>query len=145
MDKIAAFVVRRRWAVLIAVLVVTGFFFICMGELKVKTDFMASIDPEEPVVKLYDYLGETFGGNDVALVALEADDVFRRDVLTAMRGFARKAEALAGVDTVLCLTEMLDIKKTEGGIEVGDLIAPGELPDQREIDSLRRYILGKEI
>ncbi|OGD76751.1 MAG: hypothetical protein A2Y64_00360, partial [Candidatus Coatesbacteria bacterium RBG_13_66_14] len=93
----------------------------------------------------YDYLGETFGGNDVALVALEADDVFRRDVLTAMRGFARKAETLAGVDTVLCLTEMLDIKKTEGGIEVGDLIAPGELPDQREIDSLRRYILGKEM
>lgn len=145
MEKIAAFVVRHRWPVLAAVLVVTGFFVWGMGELKVKTDFMASIDPEEPVVKLYDYMGETFGGNDVALVALEADDVFRRDVLRAMRGFARKVEALAGVDSVLCLTEMMDIKKTEGGIEVGDLFAPGELPDQKDIDALRGYILEKEM
>ncbi|HUT99006.1 MAG TPA: MMPL family transporter [bacterium] len=145
MEKIAVFVVRHRWPVLIAVLAVTGFFFWGMGELKVKTDFMASIDPEEPVVKLYDYMGETFGGNDVALVALEADDVFRRDVLGAMRGFSRKAETLAGVDSVLCLTEMMDIKKTEGGIEVGDLFDPGEPPDQKEIDALRGYILDKEM
>ncbi len=123
----------------------TGFFFWGMGELKVKTDFMTSMDPDEPVVKLYDYMGQTFGGNDVALVALEADDVFRRDILGAMRGFARKAETLDGVDSVLCLTEMLDIKKTTGGIEVGDLFAPGELPDQTEIDARRGYIMGKEM
>jgi predicted RND superfamily exporter protein len=145
LGKIAAFIVRHRWLVLIAVLAVTAFFFWGMGKLAVKTDFMTSFDPNEPVVKLYDYMGQAFGGNDVALVALEADDVFRRDILTAMRGFAHKAETLEGVDSVLCLTDMMDIKKTAGGIEVGDLFAPGELPDQNEINAKRGYILGKEM
>ncbi len=145
MEKIAAFIVRHRWPVLVAVLAVTGFFFWGMGKLEVKTDFMTSFDPNEPVVKLYDYMGQAFGGNDVALVALETDDVFRRDILGAMRGFARKAETLEGVDSVLCLTDMMDIRKTADGIEVGDLFNPGELPGQNEIDARRGYILGKEM
>jgi predicted RND superfamily exporter protein len=145
LEKIAAFIVRHRWPVLVAVLAVTGFFFWGMGKLEVKTDFMTSFDPHEPVVKLYNYLGEAFGGNDVALVGLETDDVFRRDVLASMRNFAQKAETLEDVDSVLCLTEMMDIKKTDGGIEVGDLFGPGELPDQETIDVRRDYVLGKEM
>ena len=83
MEKFAAFIVRFRWPILITVLAVTGYFLWGMGKLEVKTDFMSSVDPDEPAVRLYDYLGNTFGGNDVALVALEAEDIFRRDVRDA--------------------------------------------------------------
>jgi len=145
MEKFAAFIVRFRWPILVVILVITGFFFWAMGKLEIKTDFMSSTDPDEPVVKIYDYLGETFGGNDIALVALKTSDVFKREILQAMRDFARRVETIPEVDTVLSLTEIIDIKQNEWGVEVGDLFARGELPSQAEIDKLRDYILRKEM
>lgn len=144
-ERFARFVVRFRWPVLIVILALTAFFAVAMGDLEVRTDFISSLDADLPVVRLYDYIGEAFGGSDVAVVAVGAADVFQREVLAQLRDFTDTVGQLPEVRSVNSLTEIIDIRPIEGGVEVGDLLPPGELPSQAELDELRDYVLDKEM
>ncbi|MCK7509026.1 MAG: hypothetical protein MZV70_36660 [Desulfobacterales bacterium] len=51
-----------------------------------------------------------------------------------------------GVSTVTSLTNIIDIKSTEEGIEVGKLVDEYNLPQtQDELDSLKKYVLSKDL
>ncbi|MCD4733074.1 MMPL family transporter, partial [bacterium] len=143
MKHFADFVIRFRWPVLVVIVALTAFFAVAALDLEIKTDFLASLNEGDSLVQLYDYIGDNFGGNDVAMIALKTDEVFSPDVIAGLQGFTEEAEGLAEIESVLSLASIMDIRQTGDGVEVRDLIPAGESLSSEELTALREYTLSK--
>ncbi len=153
MHGLAETIIRFRVLVIVLVLAVTAFMGWSMKDLGVETDMLASLPPDDPLVILFNDVGERFGGNYIAMVALEAEkdatgrrNVFTHDNLALIRKLTKEFEGLEGVRDVISLSNIMDIKKVEGGIEVGKLLPEDHIPkDPKELTSLREYTLSKSM
>jgi|GEM_PF-435325 len=143
MKRFADFVIRFRWSVLVVIVALTAFFTVAALDLEIKTDFLASLNEDDSLVQLYDYIGDNFGGNDVAMIALKTDEVFSPDVIAGLQSFTEEAEGLPEIESVLSLASIMDIRQTEDGVEVRDLIPAGESLSSEELTALREYTLSK--
>jgi len=146
MNKFSAFVVRNRRAIIIVFLAVTLFFAIWIPRLQVNSDLVSYLPKDDPAVSLFHSLGERFGQNDLVLAALQADDVFSTKTLKDLARLTEMFQAVDGVTGVMSLTNMMDIRPaSDGGIEIGTLVDPYNLPSTpSEARDLRAYVLGKE-
>ncbi|MCK5329669.1 MAG: MMPL family transporter, partial [Candidatus Latescibacteria bacterium] len=146
MKKFADWVIRLRIPILIGVVVFTAFSGYSLKNLKINSDILSYLPQDDPNVVLFNKVGEKFGGNSLAMVALEGEDVFSYEALTKIRTLTRAFEEVEGVTNVMSLTNILDIKKTEDGLEVGKLIDKRRVPqDKSELEKLRAYTLSKEM
>jgi predicted RND superfamily exporter protein len=100
---------------------------------------------DDPEVTFLNETGERFGSNYVALIAIEADNIFTYRYLSTIRKLTNECEKVPGVRNVMSLTNVIDVKKVEGGVEVGKLIDQDHVPKSpEELARLREYTLGKE-
>lgn len=145
LERFSVWVTRHRWIVLAVLVAATVIFAVALGDIEIRTDFISTMNENLEEVELYNYIGERFGGSDAAVVLVETDNVFRRELIRQLREFTEAVATLPDVRSVNSLTDIIDIRSIKGGIEVGDLIPAGELPDQAELDGLRDYVLSKEM
>ena len=145
LERFSAWVTRRRWIVLAVLVAATVVFAVALGDIEIRTDFISSMNENLEEVGLYNYIGERFGGSDVAVVLVETDNVFQRKLIRQLRQFTEGVATIPDVRSVNSLTDIIDIRSIEGGVEVGDLVPPGEPPSQAELDELREYVLSKEM
>jgi predicted RND superfamily exporter protein len=116
------------------------------GELRLRIDPALNqlLPDDDPSRRLYDGLVERFGSDDVLVLALEVEDVFRTSVLRRLERITRALEALDGVDRVLSLASASRLRSVDGDLEIAPLLA--EIPDsRRELQALRRTVLGDPI
>lgn len=71
---------------------------------------------------MLDHIGRTYGGTQLALVAIEAEDVFSSEELGLIKDLTRVYHGLPGVSIVTSPTNILDIREVKGGIEVTKLV-----------------------
>ncbi|HET6487562.1 MAG TPA: MMPL family transporter, partial [Spirochaetia bacterium] len=92
------------------------------------------------------HLDQRFGGNDLAMVAVESDAVFSTRTLGDIDRLTEAFRAVDGVSSVTSLTNVMDVRKAPGGsVETGKLIDAGNLPATQEgMRALRDYVMGKE-
>lgn len=114
--------------------------------LKIQGDVLKALPPEDPAVQLFDKVGKLFKGNSIGLIILKGKpDIFNQKTFKKISELTEKYKTIKGVSDVMSLTDIMDIKKIEGGIEVGKLIPRGYLPNtSEEFDSLKKYIFSKE-
>lgn len=63
-----------------------------------------------------------------------------------MKQITDSVKFTAGVSTVTSITDILDIKSSEWGIEIGKLVDEYNLPvEQSELDSLKKYVLSRDL
>ena len=146
MERFARFVIRFR----IPVIAVTAAITLALGyfvkDTRVNSDIMSYLPKNDPTVKLNTYIGEKYAGTQLAVVALETGNVFTRRTIGDIRGLTAAFKQIDGVQSVTSLTDVLDIKKTEEGLEVGRLIDPDSPPGTEEqLAALREYALGKDM
>ena len=146
MRRLAELVLRYRVLVVAGVALVSAFFASGLGRVRVESDIVKYLRQDLPEVRLVDYIGEEYGGTQLALIAIEAEDVFSLPVLQLVRDLTEAYHALPGVSSVTSLTNILDIRKAEGGIEVTKLVEEDDLPrDPEALRRLREYALSKEL
>ncbi len=146
MEKFAKYVIKFRWITIPVVLLLSIFLGYQIKYLKVNPDIIASLPDDDSIAKLYKEIGSEFGGNDMGLIILEAEDIFNRETLSNIRDLTDTIRYTKGVSSVISLTNIIDIKSSEYGIEIGNLIDEYNIPDQEdEIDSLREYIYSKDM
>ncbi|MCK4448365.1 MAG: MMPL family transporter, partial [Candidatus Marinimicrobia bacterium] len=81
-----------------------------------------------------------------AMVALEADDVFSFNTINRINIITQKFKGMPEISYVTSLTDVVDIKKIEGGLEVGKLIDNYDsLADKDELARIKVYVLSKEM
>lgn len=145
MKKLAEFTIKYRYPVLILVLASVGWLGYEARNIKMNNDMSKWLDPSDPAIKLYMRTGDKFGSNYINMVILKMDDVFTTEHLQLVRKLTESYEAITGVDQVLSLTNILDVRPTDDGMEVKPLVAKGPITkDKKALSALKKYVLAKE-
>lgn len=146
MNKIAETIVKLKWLIIIAVVGLTVLFGYQLKNLTINSDIISSLPDDDPVAKLYKNIGSEFGGNDMGMIVLETDNIFTAEVLEHVKQITDSLKITKGISTVTSITNVLDIKSSEFGIEIGKLVDEYELPtEQSQLDSLRDYVFSKKM
>lgn len=146
MNRFAEGIVKFKWLIIIAVVGLTVFFSYQAKNLHINSDIISSLPDDDPAARLYKVIGTQFGGNDMGMIVLETDDVFKAEVIQHIKQITDSLKYTNGVSTVTSLTNILDIKSSEWGIEIGKLVDEYDLPvEQLQLDSLKNYVFSKEM
>ncbi len=147
MKKLASLIIKFRIGIIIGVVLLTLFFGYSLKNLTINPDIVSYFPKSDPVVQLFNYIGEEYGGNQIAIVAIEADEIFQKDVIRNIQEITADIQMLDGVSYVTSLTNVLNIKDDEfGGIEIGKLIDEYELPESlEELQAIKKYTFSKDM
>lgn len=146
MKTFAVFVLKYRFVIIVLTLGLTLFFAYGMSKVTINSDMLSYLKPDDPVMQLFNRIGEDYGGNSLALVAIEADDIFTTATLTLLSQLTEAYSQIPGVATVMSLINILDIAKTENGLEIRKLINKYAIPQTSdELLRLKTYALNKEM
>ncbi len=145
LQRLAQGVVRRRRIVIglvVAATLVAGY---GASRVRLNADFSTYLEESDPLVRAYNYIGKTFAGNSTGIVLVTAPDVFDPEVLGLLDRLTEAYREVDGISYVTSLSNVVDFRKTEWGIEVGRLLPSGSPPETRAAaDSLRAYVMGKD-
>ncbi|MGC9375537.1 MAG: efflux RND transporter permease subunit [Bacteroidales bacterium] len=146
MEKLSRIIIKLKWIIVASVLALTIFFGYQTKFLTINSDILSSLPDDDPAASLYKTIGTQFGGNDMGMIVLESDNVFKTEILQHIKQITDSLRYTDGVSTVTSLTNILDIKSSEWGIEIGKLVDEYNLPNkQSQLDSLKNYVFSKEM
>ncbi len=146
MQRFSELVIRLRTPIIIAVVLITALSLYFLKDLRVNNDMLSFLPQDDPAVILFNEVSEKFKGTSLAIIALKADEVFNYRTLRRIRDLTAKFEGLDGITQVMSLTNIIDLRKIEGGIEIGRIIGEDKIPQTKEtLKRLREYTLDKEM
>ncbi len=146
MGNFTRWIIKLRWLIIIIVTALTIFFGYQIKHLKINSDVLSSLPDDDSTAVLYKRIGNRFGGNEIGMIVLETDNVFKTNVLQHVKQITDSLKITGGVSTVTSLTDILNIRSSEWGIEIGKLVDEYDLPEtQSELDSLRDYVFSKDM
>jgi uncharacterized protein len=140
-------IMKIRTFVIIATAALTVIFGYGLTKLTINSDIISYLKPRDPAVVLFNRIGEQYAGNLTIFTIVKSDDIFRRETLSFIEELTELYTSLDGVASVTSLANIIDIKGTDGGLEIGRLISPGDgtQPDLESPGGLREYVLDKDI
>jgi len=146
MKNLSELIIKFKWLTIIAVTVITVLLGYKICNLKINSDIISSLPDDDPAAALYKKIGTQFGGNEMGMIVLETDNVFKTEVLKHVKQITDSLKITHGISTVTSLTNVIDIKNSDGGIEIGKLVDEYKLPDTKQkLDSLKTYLFSKEM
>ncbi len=143
-DLFSRLVVRRKWVVLVLILLLSLFFLYQMKNLYFKNRFIDWLPKGDPVTKLFIETGEKFNSNELVMVAVKAKegDTFSKPILESMKAMVDELSQRKEISSVTSIVNIADIKKVPGGIEIRDFLE--DIPEGDELSRLKEYALSKE-
>ena len=146
MKKISKIIVRNKWIILIAVVVLTGFFSYQFKFLEVDSNVVDALPKDDSIVQLFNDVGDRFGGNQIGLVVLESNNVFEPDVLDRIQLVTDSLAEIEGVVSVTSITNMMGFNVEDDNFEVDYLISRNNWPEtESEVDSLKNKITNNDL
>ncbi|MDY6970661.1 MAG: MMPL family transporter, partial [Spirochaetota bacterium] len=146
MDKFSKIIIKYNKAIIAITVLLTMFFGYQLKDIDINADIISYFPESDPIVKLFNQIGEEYGGNSLAIVAIESDDIFNSETISNIHYLTTQFQSLDGVSYVTSLSNVLDIRKGEDGIEISRLIDEYNLPNTaKEIQKLKKYSLSKEM
>ena len=141
-EALALLVSRRPGAVLAAAAAACALLAAGLPWLTIDSAMDTIFDRDDPELAAYDAFKRTFGDDELIVVGLEAPkgDVFTADALGRIRRITNEISVLAddmGIDRVVSLTSVDDVRGTAAGLEVGPLV-PADLEDPAALARVRR-------
>jgi len=146
MKKFLDFLFKIKIFYISFIFLISIFLFFGILRLKIQGDIFKALPPSDPYVKLFDKIGEEFKGNMIGMVILEGEpDIFNEKTFKKINELTEEYKKINGVSSCLSLTDIMDIRKIEEGIEITKLLPSNYIPqNKREFDSLRSYIMSKK-
>jgi predicted RND superfamily exporter protein len=146
MNRYAEWVIKWRIFIIIAIAGITVFFATGLGKLRVNSDITSYLKPDDEVMQLFNRIGDEYGGNHTVMVAVRAENIIRTEVLQFLSRLYTLYDEFEGISSITSLVNIIDIKETDFGLEIGKLIDRNDIPhDSEKLNNLRRYILSKDI
>jgi predicted RND superfamily exporter protein len=142
----AAAFVRFRWLVIAATVVATV--VAAAGALRVRRDrsFESWLLENDPLGAAREIFEGTFGNTDYVVVLVEAEDVFSRDALTAIRAVGDTLRSrVPYAAAVTSLAHIPVARPGPLGLRAGRLV-PGEVPrDAAGLEEVRRLAMSRPL
>jgi hypothetical protein len=146
MKKIASFIRRFRWFIIIFTVLFTVYSGYHLTRIKINSDVINSLPDDDPDAFLLKKIGNKYGGNKMGMVILETDNIFRTEVLENVATVTELISEIEGIASVTSLTNIMDIKSGGFGIEIGRLVDEWDMPETREqLEALRERVYSKEM
>ncbi|MFH1130298.1 MAG: MMPL family transporter [Pseudomonadota bacterium] len=147
MRRLAQLIANRNAALAIVaiVLLLVGGGVVLATNLAHEDNILAFLPAGDPDVKLFHQLNERFGGLQVALVGLEAEDAFSYDFMVQLKQATDDLKDTNGLEHVLSMVNIPDftLDPERGGIVTGPLIR--EIPHTpKGKEALRRRVLSQD-
>jgi predicted RND superfamily exporter protein len=136
---------KRGWIFITCIVILTLILGIYIKNVGVESDILTILPPDDPVVIQYKEIGEKFGGNTIGMVIIQCDSVFCYPVLSLIKELEEQYKEIEGVGFTQSIISMIDIKRTEEGIEISELIGDDIPKDKARLDSIKNYVLSKEM
>tara|TARA_R110000787_G_scaffold86285_12_gene184127 strand:- start:4652 stop:6916 length:2265 start_codon:yes stop_codon:yes gene_type:complete len=144
--KFSKGIVANKWLIIALVLIGTLFFGNELKSLKIDADIVRSLPDDDPDAKLLKKIGKNFGGNNMGVIILETDNIYQTSVLEHIQIITDTLTNIDGITTVSSLTNIINIKGGDYGIEIGKLVDEYEMPESPEdFEILRNNILNNEM
>jgi hydrophobe/amphiphile efflux-3 (HAE3) family protein len=101
--------------------------------------------PEKSEAKaFYDFARRAFGSDETMVIALHADDIFTERNLECVTRLTDRLEEIDGVHHVVSLTKAIDIRGTEGTLEIRPFVT--DVPStHEELQAIRTAVLENPI
>ena len=139
-------IVAKKWLIILLVLIGTLFFGNEIRSLKIDADILRSLPDEDPDARLLKKIGKNFGGNNMGVIILETDNIYQTSVLEHIQLLTDTLTNIDGITTVSSLTNIINIKGGDYGIEIGKLVDEYEMPESpKDFQILRNNILNNEM
>ena len=74
-------IVKYRWIIIGAVIIITAFLGYQIKDLKINSDIINALPDTDRDAVMIKSIGEKFGGNKMGMVILETEDLFKAEVL----------------------------------------------------------------
>jgi len=146
MRKLSESIIKFKWVIIIIVIGLTAFLGFHLKDIRINSDIISTLPDDDPIALLYKDVGERFGGNSMGMIALETDNIFTKEVLEQVKQITDSLLVSEGVSTVTSITNILDIKGDDWGIEIGNLVDEYDLPETAtELDSLKQRVFSKDM
>lgn len=146
MKNLANSIIRYRKGVIAITLVLTIFFGYFIKDIKVNSDFLNSLPKDDNTAILFNRIGNQYGGNDMAMIAIETDNIFKTETLKQIKQITDSIKSIKEIGSVTSLTDVIDIKSSDDGIEIGKLVDGNNLPETpAQLDDLKKYIYSKDM
>lgn len=146
MKKFAEKILAHKWLIIILVSVLTIFLGYQLKNLTINADLLSSLPDDDPDALLMKQIGKDFNGNSMGMVILETDNVYRADVLEHVRMITDTISEIDGVSSVQSLTNIINIKHGDFGVEIGSLVDEWDIPDTPEkLQELRSNVMSNKM
>ena len=132
MDRFVNIILKIRWIIILLVLATTLFLAYQIPRIRINSDVISSLPDTDPDAVLLKNIGAKFGGNNTGMIIIETEDVFTVEVLQHVMQITDTLSETEGVSSVTSLTNIMDVKSDENGLEIGKLVDTDNLPDSKE-------------
>jgi uncharacterized protein len=146
MENLFKTVLKIRWVIIFLVVGITAILTYQIPKIRINSDVISSLPDNDPDAVLLKRIGAQFGGNRMGMIILESDNVFTPGVLDHVRQITDSVAVIEGISSVTSLTNMMDIKAGEFGMEIGQLIDENDPPESNEdFTALKERLLSKDM
>lgn len=146
MARLAEWIVKRRLAVLLVIVLLTVFFGHYALKIEIYTAFSDLVPRDHPYIKTHNEFWKTFGGANVVLISLEVSDgdIFNPTALEKIKKLTETVERIPGVNNYqifsIARQKVKDVRATAWGIEVQPVMWPAVPRTAEEIERLRNIV-----
>jgi len=124
MNKLANFVTKYAWPIVIITIVITILAGSQLNKLTIEDDITKYMPADDPDIEFYSEIVDKFGGSqsETAVISLEYTDLFRVENLRSVKNIIDELNDASYIKSVTSFLNMPEIISTEFGLEVKDLV-----------------------
>ncbi|NIM19359.1 MAG: MMPL family transporter [Candidatus Latescibacteria bacterium] len=134
MTEMSDLIIKLRWVIIVGFMVATASFAAQLRYAEVDPAVKSQLPSDMPSIVITDKIDELFGGTEMVMILIEADDVLNPKTLERTKTISKKMKRVKGIGKVLSLFELKNIKGEEGAMIVDPAVKMiPKTPDQREM------------
>lgn len=118
MKKLAEFVIRYRWAVIVFFLALTAFMGFQMKNATFNPDLLTYLPEDLPSRVNQKQIERMFGGTDMVMIVVQTDDVVNGKTLKRVEHFSQDMQNIKGVERVMSVFELKNVRSENDAMTV---------------------------
>lgn len=122
MQKLSELIVKLRWLIIAGFIVLTAIFALQIPKTRVNPDVKAQLPEHMSSRVITDRIDDLFGGTEMIMIMLKTGDVLNSKTLQRTKQITRKLKRVKGVDKVISLFELKNIKGEDGAMIVNPAV-----------------------
>ncbi len=144
MNSFSEKVIKFRWLIIVGFILITCFSASYLPKMQMNADALTYLPEDLPSRINRAKIESMFGASDMVMVLIESEDVINPGTLKRAKKISDKLKRIKGIDKVLSLFELKNIKLEDGSVLVDPIV--NKIPyTTAQIKDLKNDIIGNDI